>query len=159
LSLEFHPKLKRGSRGFTLAAGPLLLAWLAAACAAPRPVAPTATPLTPITESAARTLALAIATHDDFHFTAAAGPITNIRAELLPFPAALANLNAQQLPCGPDPTQAAAPDAVWLVTMDGDWPQNFPVLATPAPTWPPWRTLVVVLDAHTGARVCQAVRK
>ena len=67
----------------------LVFLCLAAGCAPPRPAGPTATPVTAVTEAATRSLALAIATHDDFHFTGAAGPITNVRAELLPLPTAL----------------------------------------------------------------------
>ena len=159
--------------GFLVAAGLVvaallgLLVWAgadsvrgAASPATPTPALAQATSSgASVTEAAARSLALAIATHDDFHFTGADGPITNVRAEVLPFQTALRNLDEQQMLCGHDAALDATLGAVWVVTMDGDWPQNFPVLATPAPTWPSWRTLAVVLDAATGALVCVGARK
>jgi hypothetical protein len=139
--------------------GLLALLWFAAGCGAYSGVLPASTPVTPVTEQAARGLALTIAQTDDFHFTGATSPVTNVRADVMTFSAALQALDHQQMGCSQDPAAEAGLGWVWVVTMDGSWPQNFPVLATPAPTYAPWRSIAVVLDAANGALVCLGARK
>ena len=89
-------------------------------------------------------MAVKFATTDNFHFTGASGPISNVRADLMKLNAALQFLQDQQLGCFDDTN--AAKEAiekngwVWVVTMKGAWPQNFPLFPTPTSTWVPWHS-------------------
>jgi len=118
----------------------------------------TPSPVTPVNEKAARSQAEKIASTDNFHFTAAAGSISIARAEVMPFQNAVQYLQDQKYGCGYDATRDTN-SLVWLVILNGSWPQNFPPAATPAPTYLPWHSLAVVLDAASGEMVCMGARK
>jgi hypothetical protein len=112
------------------------------------------TPITQISAQAVREKALKIASTDNFHFTAAAGPVSIVRVEKITLQSALQDMQEQQLACSYDSDKESIISWVWVVMMNGIWPQNFPVLTTPSPTYAPWRHLAIVLDATTGETIC-----
>jgi hypothetical protein len=63
----------------------LFLLLFASGCAIALSKDPTPSPVTLISEQAAREQAVKIASTDDFHFTGAAGPVSNVRAEKMTF--------------------------------------------------------------------------
>ncbi len=122
-------------------------------------VRPAPSPLPTISEEAARDRAVRIASTDDFHFTGATGPVSVVREDQMTMQSALQFMQEQQLACNYDSDKESITSRVWVVTMESVWPQNFPPVLTPTPTWAPWHTLVVVLDAATGGMVCMDANK
>jgi hypothetical protein len=50
----------------------------------------------------------------------------------------------------PNAADASPETMVWVVTMEGQWPQNFPPLREGEPMREPYRHLSVTLEAETG---------
>ncbi len=120
---------------------------------------PTATPLATMTpppaylsKEEATIRAVEVASTDEFHFTGTIEEPTNVRAELLPFEEAITNLQAQGFQ-SPSAADLLPETMVWVITMEGRWPKNFPPLQDGEPTREPYRHLAVILDAETGDRL------
>jgi hypothetical protein len=135
-----------------------LFAFLLFGCA--RRQQPTATPLATMTppppsylsKEEATIRAVEVASTDEFHFTGTIEEPTNVRAELLPFEEAVTNLQAQGFQ-SPSAADLLPETMVWIVTMEGRWPRNFPPLQDGEPAREPYRRLAVILEAETGDRL------
>ncbi|OGO26853.1 MAG: hypothetical protein A2136_04190 [Chloroflexi bacterium RBG_16_54_11] len=130
----------------------LLLAFVSAC----HGLSPTPTPT--IDEAQAIQLALQIATTDDFHFVGAHEKPTNIHSELMSLSEVSEKLRAEDLEFGYASSEYPGSLKVWVVTMDGTWPREFPSRLPGEPPREPYRRLGVILDAYTGNRVGIAVQ-
>ena len=108
--------------------------------------APTVSQL--ISEPDAIATAIKVSETSDFHFTGASQPPTNVQATLLTLDQAWRLLLQQGYAVG----NASGPHdrMVWAITMQGQWPRNFPPVNTGTPPWKPWQQLAIILDARTG---------
>jgi hypothetical protein len=101
--------------------------------------------------------AIKIASTSNFHFTGASETPTNIQANLMTLGEAVQRLGQENYSVAYDNTQFSSDLMVWVVTMDGIWPNNFPPVKRLEPIHIPWRHLAVILTAETGDLITLAV--
>lgn len=115
----------------------------------PEPITTTPSPHLYLSEEEATNRAVEVASTDEFHFTGTIVEPTNVQAELMTFEDAVSYLQAQGFQ-RPNAPEASPETMVWVVTMEGQWPVNFPPLREGEPMREPYRHLAVTLEAETG---------
>lgn len=151
-SIRLRNYAKAGHPGAIAELAVIVLLVLATACNRP-----TSTPQPTINEAEAIQLAVHIATTSDFHFTGTTQNPTNIQANLTSISAASEKLQAEGLTFGYDSSTYQGSHTVWVVTMEGSWPREFPPLPLSEPTYEPYLKLAVILDANSGKLIALAV--
>jgi hypothetical protein len=116
-----------------------------------------ARPAQSIGEQAALTMAVKAAMTDSFHFSGALERPTNLKAELKSLGTAAVDLGAQGYGVAWDSAAIPVSRMVWVVTMDGAWPRNFPPRLPGEAQREPWHHLAVILDSDTGATITLAI--
>lgn len=100
---------------------------------------------TPISQQDAIQRALGVASTNQPELEPTGVQPTNLRAERMTFLAAAKRVwNADAVPGGQDPNLV-----VWVVTMDGEWRNAFP-MPTDTPPQRPLRHFSFIVDAMTG---------
>lgn len=144
---DTHTTGQERRRALPLLTGVLVAVILCISACAP------ATPTGGLTEAEAIEAARRIAAESRPEMSGSQIAVDNIHAERMRFVEAVARLSDEtRLVAMTDPGLA-----VWLVTLDGEWLDEFP-RPTDAPTPEPYRHMTIILDAQTGHEITSSAR-
>jgi hypothetical protein len=119
---------------------------------------PSPTSTATIDEVEAIQLAVQYATTDNLHFTGTSEKPANLHAELISLSCATKKLQSENYAFGYDATTYHESLKVWLVTMNGSWPREFPPLQLGEPTREPYEMLGIIIESNTGVLITIAAK-
>jgi hypothetical protein len=110
-----------------------------------------------IGEQQAIAIAVKVASTNSFHFTGTSEQPTHIKTVLGTLENATAKLQSEGNAVAYDSVTNRSDTKVWVVTMDGLWPRNFPPPLPNESPREPWHHLAVIVNAKTGDTISLAV--